>query len=164
MITVRKLFNPSKRKSKICLTCSAGGHLTEILQLKECYKRCHHLFITFKREDTTELSKKEKMYFVDDPKRNLLSVFKCIFQTFKIIIKEKPNVIISTGAGVALPSCYISKLFFKSKIIFVESFCRTEEPSLSGKLVYPIADLFFVQWRRLLDKYGKKAIYRGAVI
>jgi beta-1,4-N-acetylglucosaminyltransferase len=73
-------------------------------------------------------------------------------------------VIISTGAGVAVPTCFLGKFLFKSKFIFIESFCRIKEPSLSGKLIYPIADLFFVQWKNLLNFYGKKAIYRGSVV
>lgn len=110
-----------------------------------------------------ELKKNEKVYFVEDPSRNPIKFLKCLFQTFCILKKEKPKVIISTGAGVAVPACFLGKLFFKSKIIFIESFCRIEEPSLSGKLIYPISDLFLVQWKKLLKFYGK-AIYRGSVV
>jgi UDP-N-acetylglucosamine:LPS N-acetylglucosamine transferase len=149
---------------KICVVCSAGGHLTEILQIKESYENYDHFYITFKRENSIELAKKEKVYFVTDPGRSIKNLFKCIFQTFKILLKEKPNVIISTGAGVAVPACFIGKFLFRSKIIFIESFCRIKEPSWSGRLVYNIADLFFVQWKQLLRNYGEKAIYKGAVV
>ena len=152
------------KKMKLCLTCSAGGHLTEISQIYGCYSKYRRFFITFKREDTKELAKREKVYFVEDPSRNPMNFIRCLFQTFSILRKEKPNVIISTGAGVAIPACFLGKFFFKSKVIFIESFCRIKEPSLSGKLIYPIADLFFVQWKSLLDFYGKKAIYRGSVV
>jgi len=157
----------SKNENKqinLCLTCSAGGHLTELMHLKECYSKYKRFFVTFKREDTNELAKEEKVYVVEDPKRNLIKFFKSVFQTFSILSKEHPDIVISTGAGVGVVTCYIAKLFFGSKIIFLESFCRIEEPSLSGKLVFPISDLFFVQWKELLQKYGKGAIYRGAII
>ncbi|GAI84775.1 unnamed protein product [marine sediment metagenome] len=114
--------------------------------------------------DTSELSKKEKVYFVADPKRNPISFLKCVVQSFTILFKEKPDVLISTGAGVAIPACYLAKLFLGSKIVFVESFCRIKEPSLSGKFMYPISDLFLVQWPEMLEKYGDKAVYRGAVV
>lgn len=149
---------------KVCIVCSAGGHLTEILQIRESFEKFTHFFITFKREDSLELSHERKVYFVEDPARNIINFLKCLFKTFFILMKEKPNVVISTGAGVAVPACFLGKLIFKTKIIFIESFCRIENPSLSGKLVYPISNLFFVQWKELLKFYGKKAIYKGAVV
>jgi len=142
---------------KICIACSSGGHLTEILQIRDVFDRRNNFFITFKRKDSEELAGKEKVYYVSDPKRNPFSLIVNIFQSFIIFIKEKPDVVISTGAGVAVPICYISKLFGK-KIIFFESFCRIHEKSLSGKLVYPIADLFFVQWPEMKKLYPKAKI------
>lgn len=152
------------KKLKLCLVCSAGGHLTEISHLKNSYSKYPHFFITFKRQDTTELKKNNKVYFVKDPSRNIIKFLMSIFQNFLILLKEKPRAIISTGAGVAVPTCYLGKFLLKSKIIFVESFCRIKKPSLSGKIVFPIADLFFVQWEELLKKYGNKVIYRGAIV
>jgi UDP-N-acetylglucosamine:LPS N-acetylglucosamine transferase len=142
--------------------CSAGGHLTELIQLKEVYEQYDHFFITLKRQDTIDLAKKEKVYFISDPERNPIKFIANLFQSFWILIKEKPNIILSTGAGMAIPVCYIGKIF-RSKIIFIESFCRIKEPSLTGKIIYPIADLFLVQWREQLKKYGNKAIYSGSV-
>lgn len=152
------------KKAKLCLVCSAGGHLAEISRLKDYYSKYSHFFITFKRIDTTELSKHEKVYFVANPGRNPINFLKCLVQSFSVLLKERPDTIISTGAGVAVPSCYLAKLLFGSKIIFIESFCRTEEPSASGKILYHISDLFLVQWPELLKKYGNKAVYRGAII
>lgn len=149
---------------KICIACSAGGHLTEILHIKKCYSKYPHFFITFKRMDTAEIGKREKTYFVEDPGRSVIKFLKCTFQSFKILLIEKPNVIITTGAGVAVPACYLGKLFFNSKVVYIESICRIEEPSLVGRVLYPIADLFLVQWKDMLDKYGDKAIYRGAIV
>lgn len=144
---------------KICLACSAGGHLTEMLQLKEIYKKYDHFFLTFKREDSRELAKKEKVCFVKDTSRNPLNFIINFFQSLWILLKKRPDIIITTGAGVAVPTCYLAKGFGK-KIIFIETFCRPTEGSLSGKVVYPIADLFLVQWKTQLKKY-KKAIYGG---
>jgi len=149
---------------KICIASSAGGHLAEVLKIKEVYDTYENFYITFKRENSIELAKIEHVYFVTDPEKNFINLIKCFIETFKILLKEKPNVIISTGAGVALPSCFLGKIIFKSKIIFIESFCRIDKPSLTGKLVYSISNLFFVQWENLLKKYGKKAIFRGAVV
>jgi UDP-N-acetylglucosamine:LPS N-acetylglucosamine transferase len=134
------------------------------MHLKKCYSKYQRFFITFKREDTAELAKRERVYFVEDPKRNIINFFKSLIQIFSVLSKESPDVVISTGAGVGVVTCYVAKFFFGSRIIFFESICRIEEPSLSGRLAYPISDMFFVQWKEMLKKYGEKAIYRGAVI
>ena len=149
---------------KVCIASSAGGHLTELLQIKSVYEKYDHFFITFKRKNSVELAKNEKVYFVEDPSRNPFKLIKTLFQSFLILLKERPKVIISTGAGVAIPIIYLGKLLFRSRIVFIESFCRVSTPSLSGRLAYPIADKFYVQWEELLKAYGRKAEYKGAVI
>lgn len=159
-INRRRMVN----KTKLCLVCSAGGHLAELLHLKRCYSKYPHFFITFERMDTNDLSKHERTFFVTDPARSLSSFLKCVYQSAKIVLKEKPDVVMSTGAGVAIPATYIAKLLLGAKIIFIESFCRILEPSLSGRLVYPISDMFLVQWPGMLEKYGDKARYRGAIV
>lgn len=107
------------------------------------------------------MAKKEKVFFVRDPGKNPLNLLINIFQSLLIFIKQMPDVVLSTGAGVAVPICYIAKLFGK-KVIFIESFSRVNKPSLSGILVHPIADLFIVQWKSLI-KFYKKAVYGGSI-
>jgi UDP-N-acetylglucosamine:LPS N-acetylglucosamine transferase len=139
---------------KIALICSAGGHLAEIMQLEPLFNRYNHFFISFKRENTQELTKKENVYFVTDPKRNFFSFIKLFFESLDVFLKEKPDLIISSGAGMAIPFCYIAKLWRK-KIIFIESLARINEPSASGKIISPIADLFIIQSKHLKKHYPK---------
>jgi UDP-N-acetylglucosamine:LPS N-acetylglucosamine transferase len=149
---------------KVCISCSAGGHLIEALQLKEAYRDYDHFFITFRQEGVTDELKDERVYFLTDAKRNPFLFLRCFFETFLVMLKERPKAIISTGAGIAIPSIIIGKILFRSKVIFIESFTRIHEPSLSGKIAYHFSDLFFVQWKQLLKKYGKKAVYKGGVV
>ena len=149
---------------KICVACSSGGHLMEILQVREAYQKYEKFFFTFKREYIFDEIQSEKVYFVSDPGRNIFNLIKCIFQTFSVLFKEKPNVVISTGAGVAIPAIFLGKYIFKAKVIFIETFTRIDEPSMSGKMAYKAADYFFVQWKDLLKKYGSRAVYKGAVV
>ena len=139
-------------KAKVCLACSAGGHLTELLQLEEAWAGFGHFFVSDKRLNAIDLGKREKVYFVECPKRNPLRLVVNIFQSAGIFLKERPNAVISTGADTALPICIIAKLFGK-KVIFIESFCRVKEPSLSGRIMYRLADHFFVHWKKNLDFY-----------
>lgn len=147
---------------KICIVCSAGGHLTETMQLREAFESYDYFFVTYKNPDSAELSKKNRVYFVTDPKRSIIKLVKNFFQVLEILLKEKPDVVITTGAGIAIPLCYIAKIMRK-KIIYIESFCRVDEKSFTGRILYPIADLFLIQWEELLNKYGNKAKYVGRI-
>ncbi|NAS89366.1 hypothetical protein C4E24_06475 [ANME-1 cluster archaeon AG-394-G21] len=159
---IRELDNGKRGSSmKLCLACSPGGHLAEIMELKEVYGRYNHFFVTYRSADTIELAKKEKVHFLDCPHRHPILTILNIFQSFMRFIKEKPDIVMTTGAGVALPMCYIAKLYRK-KIIFIESFCRVKKPSLFGRLIYPIANLTIVQWEPLLGYY-KGAEYGGPI-
>ncbi|MFH1588831.1 MAG: PssD/Cps14F family polysaccharide biosynthesis glycosyltransferase [Candidatus Diapherotrites archaeon] len=146
---------------KICLAGSGGGHLNELMQLKNAFEKYEHYFVTFQRPNSTELAKKENVFFVECPGRNPVKFLRNFIQSVKIFLKEKPDLIISTGADAAVATCIIGKIFGK-KIIFIESFARVEELSLSGKIIYPFADLFLVQWDKLAEKY-KKAVYGGPI-
>ncbi len=143
---------------KLCIACSAGGHLTEMEQLEEVYSEHEHFFLTFKRADTAELEERERVFFVNDPKRNPLKFVINSIKSLHIFLKEKPDAVITTGAGVVIPFCMIAKVFGK-KIIYIESYCRVSQPSGTGKVMYRIADLFVVQWREMVSKYGRKAVY-----
>jgi UDP-N-acetylglucosamine:LPS N-acetylglucosamine transferase len=82
----------------------------------------------------------------------------------KILLIERPKFLISTGGELTIPFFYLSKLFFGTKLIYLEIYARVTTPSVAGKLVYPITDLFLVQWQGLCKKYGKKARYVGALV
>lgn len=145
---------------KICLVCANGGHLIEMLQLMDAFEEHETFFITFSGDDTKDL---ERAYFFIDYKSRLIKFITLLLGGFKILLKERPNVLISTGGAIAIPIFYIGKLF-GMKLVFIESFTRVTTKSGGGRVVYPIVDLFLVQWEELLKKYGKKAQYKGQVL
>ena len=146
---------------KIALICSHGGHLTEILCLLESFKDHETFFITYDNFRTRDLNYNK--YLLENIGTNPLKMFKAFLQIFKILIMEKPDIVISTGSEIAIPAFIISK-FLRIKTIFIESWCRVKTKSGTGKIVYPLSDVFLVQWPELLEVYGKKAEYEGAVI
>ena len=147
---------------KLCLAASAGGHLTELIQLKEFYKKFNYYFVSDKRTNAIELKKKKnKIYFVEIPRRNPIKFLINFFQSLKVFYNEKPDIVLSTGADVALPTLLIAKIFGK-KIVFIESFARISNPSLSGRIAYPLSDLFFIQWKKN-KKFFPKGIFAGSV-
>jgi len=157
LLSVSKI---KKRKLKICLACSAGGHLMQLLQLEDLWKDYEYFYLTFKSGSFLSLTR--KTYYIKNPKRNPLLFLLTFIQSLAIFLIERPQVVITTGAGVAVPVSLISK-FFRKKLIFIESFSRVKNPSPTGKLLYFFADVFLVQWKSLLRKYGTKARYEGAV-
>ena len=90
---------------------------------------------------------------------DILGTLAMFFQALFILLKSNPDAIISTGTSPAIPFSYLGKVTRK-KIIFIETWCRVSSRSGSGRLVYPIADLFFVQWKRMKALYAR-AIYAG---
>jgi len=145
---------------KICLVCSHGGHLTEMLALKEAFEGHEILFITYASPRTQSL---ERKYLLQNIDTSPLLMARAFLSTFRILLKERPKLIVSTGSEIAIPAFYLAKLL-RIKTIFVETWTRFDEPSGTGRVVYPVADIFLVQWERLLSRYGKKAKYEGAII
>lgn len=149
-------------KIKICLVGSSGGHLTHLYMLKPFWENKDRFWVTFDKEDARSLLKDEKMYSCYFPtNRNIKNLVKNTFIAFRTLSKEKPNIIISSGAAVAVPFFYIGKLL-GAKLIYIEVFDRIDKPTLTGKLVYPIVDKFIVQWEEQKKVYPK-AINLGSI-
>lgn len=149
---------------KICFVSSSGGHWEELLCLKKIAVENDSFFVTEKGSQSDEF-KNYKIYTLPQINRREKGFVRKFFSLFlkagRIIEKEKPDVIITTGALVSFPFCLIGKCR-KAKIIYIESFARVNKKSLTGRLVYLFADLFIVQWESML-KYYPKAKYTGGI-
>lgn len=153
-------MNPKKDLNIMCV-CSHGGHLTEMNSLVEALDLDHPpVFITYKGNAEGSLP---NSYFISNMGK-LSHVPAGLLSIIKIVLKEKPDIIISTGAEIGMFAIVISKILRRSKVIYIECSAQVKQPSISGRIVYPLADLFYVQWRPLLDRYGKKAKYAGNLI
>ena len=149
-------------KIKICYTASEGGHTHELLQLEELIKKYPGILISESKHAKNIF---DAVYTLPQVNRkNLRFLFRFI-QSFgsilQILKKEKPTHIISFGAMCTVPVCIIGKMM-NIKVIYVESYTRIKDLSLSGKIIYPFADLFVVQWKQLVFMYPK-AVYGGAL-
>lgn len=145
---------------KICLVCSHGGHLTEILQLKESFEGHETFFITYDSIRTRQL---EHKYLLRNIGTNPIVMASASLSILRILLKERPKIVVSTGSEIAIPAFYLAK-FLQIKTVFIESWTRVDRPTGTGKIVYPVSDLFLVQWESLLKKYGRKAKYEGAIL
>ena len=149
---------------KICFVASSGGHWEELMCLCEIAEEKEAFFIT-EKGGQAEDSKIDSLYVVEQINRRealfIVKFFCLLFKSLFLLLKESPDVIISTGALIAYPFCLWGKILNK-KIIYIESFARVHGKSLTGKLVYPFADLFLVQWETMLEYYPK-AKYIGGI-
>jgi beta-1,4-N-acetylglucosaminyltransferase len=149
-------------KMKVALVGSSGGHLTHLYLLKKFWEDQDRFWVTFNKLDAQSLLSGEKVYSCFFPtNRNVKNTIKNTLLAIKILIKEKPDLIISSGAAVAVPFFWIGKLF-GSKTIYIEIFDRIDSPTLTGKLVYPVTDRFIVQWEELIKVYPK-AVNLGGI-
>ena len=147
---------------KICFAASSGGHLNEITRLSTLRSKYDHFLITEGDKENPLYSKTYLLKKTD--RKHLSSMFYFIYlfyDAYSILHKEKPDYIICTGAMCTFPFCFVGKLL-KIRIIYIESYARVNELSLTGKLIYPFADVYFVQWEQLLKRYPK-AVYGGGL-
>lgn len=150
---------------KVLFISSTGGHLNELLQLKSLFEKYDSYLITEKTKSNISLKSKYNHvnFLVYGSKDHLFTyIFKFAYNCIKsliLFIKIRPKVIVTTGTHTAVPMCYIGKMF-RRKIIFIETFANSKTKTLAGKMIYPIANTFIVQWEEMLKLYPK-AIYGG---
>lgn len=147
---------------KVCLVGSSGGHLTHLYMLKPFWQNKERFWVTFDKADAKSLLEGEKMYPCHYPtNRNIKNLIKNTVVAWKVLRKEKPDLIISSGAAVAVPFFYLGKLL-GAKTIYIEVFDRIDASTLTGKMIYPIADKFIVEWEEMKKVYSK-AINLGSI-
>ena len=136
--------------------------MAHLFMLESIWKEHERCWVTFDKEDARSLLASGKMYACYYPtNRNILNLIRNTAVAWKVLRKEKPDVILSTGAAVAVPFFYLGKLF-GAKLVYIEVFDRIDKPTLTGKLVYPITDVFVVQWEEMKRVYPR-AINLGSI-
>ena len=151
-----------KKNIKVCLVGSSGGHLTHLYMLKPFWKDKERFWATFDKEDSRSLLQGEKVYPVYYPSnRSIKALIINTFRAIKILRKEHPDLIISSGAAPAIPFFWIGKIM-GAKTIYIEVFDRIDKSTIAGKLCYLVADRFIVEWEEMKKVY-KKAINLGSI-
>lgn len=167
-IQKEKKSKKANKKKKVLFISSTGGHLDELLQLKPLFQKYDSYIITEKDKSNENLKETygKKLYFLPYGTRS--KIFTYIFKYFYLCLRTvylyfriRPKVIITTGTHTAGPMCILGKIF-RSKIIYIETIANTNKKTATGKLIYPIADLFIVQWEEMLKLYPK-AVYGGTI-
>ena len=155
-------------KKKVLFISSTGGHFNELMQLKPMFEKYDYHIITEKDKTNKDLVQQyeKKIYFLPYGTRSkifsyIIKYFYLCMKTVFLYLKLRQKYIVTTGTHTAGPMCYLGKLF-GSKIIYIETFANSNTKTVTGRLIYPIADLFIVQWKEMLKLYPK-AVYGGSI-
>lgn len=150
---------PSQDYSKIMLVCSSGGHFKALQGLSQYWQQfAQRDWITFSTGTTKTELKDEKAYWAYSPtNRNLPNLVRNLLLAIRVLSKERPALVLSTGAGVAVPFLVAAKYLCKSQVIFVESKTRIRDLSLSARLLRSLKalDLLIVRSEEIADRYSE---------
>ncbi len=147
---------------KVCMVGSSGGHLTHLYMLKSFWQDKERFWVTFDKADARSMLKGEKFYPAYYPSnRSIKALIINTFRAIKILRKERPDLIVTSGAAPAIPFFYLGKLM-GAKTIYIEVFDRIDKSTISGKICYPVTDCFIVQWEEMKKVYPK-AVNFGSI-
>ena len=148
---------------KICLAASAGGHITQLLKLADSWSRYETFCVTTTHVMQDKLGEFGEVYVVGECNReHPVRVIAVLMRCIRIILRQRPDVVISTGAAAGCMLCFLGKII-GAKVVWVDSITNVERISLSGRMVRCIADLFLVQWPELVNEH-KNVEFVGTVV
>lgn len=138
---------------RVLIVCSSGGHLTQALALAPWWGSHERSWVTLPTEDARSRLQGERVVEAHYPTvRNLPNLLRNFTLARRVLRRERPHLIFSTGAAIALPF-FVQARSVGARTVFLEPVDRISAPSLSGRLVYPFADRMLVQWDGLLPAY-----------
>jgi UDP-N-acetylglucosamine:LPS N-acetylglucosamine transferase len=149
------------RAKKLLIVASPGGHLLQMLALEPAWCDMDRTWVTLRSTDVEYLLQDEDVIYGHGPTpRNVGNFFRNLRLARRILREQDPGVVVSTGAGLALPFFLLGRLE-RRRLVYVESITRVEKLALTGRLVYPLASSFFVQWDSLSSR--RRARFHGSV-
>lgn len=153
-----------KKNVKICFTSSSGGHFEQLMMLKPLMEKYDSYVVTEKLDYDVKAGNVPVKYVMQINRTDKFFFLKFLFnivKSFGIVITNRPDVVISTGALAAVPLMVWTKIF-GGKVVYIESFAKIDTPNISGKIAYKFADQFYIQWESM-RKFYPNAIYKGGI-
>ncbi len=158
MNTLKQISRDRADRPDVLLYACVGGHLDQLIGIAESLSnyKLHFVVNDFHAARPIMESRTSRITFAERDLRQLINIWEILV----LLFSKRPKVIISTGSAPAVWFFYLGRLF-GAKLIFIESIARVKSLSLTGKLVKPVADHFFVQWTDLAKSTG--AEYAGMI-
>lgn len=173
----------AKLNNIVMFACNEGGHFSQLLALNGLFSKYESVILTDNKRASKDIpalknvkaiefamafaEKREEL--TNDKNRKLthasyLTAYWNLFrQCMEVWKKYKPKVIISTGSNIAVPLCFIAKIY-GSKFVYIETRAKVYNKTISGKIVEHIADKIIVQWPEMVDVYKGRAEYFGTLV
>ena len=146
-------------RHRIAFVCSSGGHLIQLYRLRPWWQSHERLWVTFNTPDAVSLLGGEHVFWGHHPTtRNIPNLLRNVCLAWSLLWRHRPDVVVSNGAGLAFPFFLLAHLF-GTKTVYVEVYDRIDLPTMTGRLCYPLSDLFLLQWQE-----QKRFYPRGQVI
>ncbi len=148
------------RRRKLALVSSHGGHLAELLELAPAFDGCDVFYFCYDAETTRRLP---NAYLTANRPYDPVQVLHNVWRIWRIFRRERPDLVLSTGAEIAIPAFLVAKAM-RLPTIYVECGAQVTRPSLTGCVLVNLADRFYVQWPELVAAYGGRARYAGSLV
>jgi UDP-N-acetylglucosamine:LPS N-acetylglucosamine transferase len=144
--------------TRVMLVCSSGGHLVQLHTLKPWWQRHDRLWVTFEKLDSESLLAGERVAWAHHPTtRNLRNLARNLGLAWRLLREFRPDVVVSSGAGVAFPFFLLARVL-GHRTVYVEVYDRIDTATVTGRLCYPLSDLFLLQWQEQRRNYPKGVV------
>ena len=151
----------SGERRPLLIVCSSGGHLLQMLELREAWESFERVWVTFDKSDARSLLRGERMVPAYGPtNRSVPNLLRNLRLAQHVIRSERPAAVLTTGAGVAVPFAWVGRLH-RIPTIYVESLTRIDALSLSARLISPVATRMYAQWPELAEPSAGRIRYAG---
>jgi UDP-N-acetylglucosamine:LPS N-acetylglucosamine transferase len=143
---------------KVLLACSDGGHLAQLHRLSPWWSQHERVWMTFRKPHAISLLDGERVAWAHHPTtRNVGNLLRNFVLAWRVLRTERPDVVVSDGAGVAVP-VFVLAWLLRIPRVFIEVYDRIDSRTMTGRLVRPITSLFVVQWPE------QQRLYKGSVV
>ena len=153
----------NERPLRVLIVCSSGGHLAQLHCLDAWWRQHDRAWVTFDKADARSLLEGERVYWAHHPtNRNLKNLLKNTLLAVRVLARERPELVVSNGAGVAVPFLWLGKAM-GARTVYVEVYDRVDSPTLTARLVRPVLDRMVVQWEEQ-RRFYPEGVFLGAVL
>lgn len=140
-------------QSSVLLVGSSGGHLDQLARLGPWWRQHHRHWVTFELPDAISRLEAEQVTWAHYPTtRNIPNLVRNFVLAFQVLRRERPDVVVSTGAAVAIPFFLLARAM-RVKTVYIEVFDRVSSKTVTGRICKPLSSLFLVQWPEQRDLY-----------
>lgn len=138
---------------RLLLVSSTGGHLAQLLAMRPWWRQHRRVWVTHDKADAVSLLSDEKVIWAHHPTtRNIPNLMRNLGLAIRVIRRTRPDVVVSTGAGVAVPF-FVAARLFRVATCFIETYDRIDSRSMTARLVRPFTDMLLLQWEEQRELY-----------